>query len=97
MYMDFNRHVMFALVSPSQAHRHMADLSDRTMHLHDQRAAVECHLIVDGPPLDELKLLLLLHCAAARHFAIGAAGPRMLAEVVAVCSGHPINEYGDDD
>lgn len=93
----FNRHVMFALVSPNQAQRHMADVSDQVMHLHDAtHSAVECHLIVDGPPIDFLKLLMLGHCAAARRFAIGPAGPRLLALVIAVCSGHSIDEYGNE-
>lgn len=90
----FNRHVMFALVSPYQAADHMANSGEMVMHLHSARATVECHLIVDGPPIDPLKLMLLLYCAAAERFAVGPARPCMLALVVAVCSGH-MDEFGE--
>jgi len=85
----FDRHVMCALTSTEMAARNMANLGDSIMHLHADRAAVECHLVVDGPPIDVLKLMLLLHCAAARRFVTGPMRPPMAALVVAVCSGHP--------
>jgi len=88
----FNRHVMFGAVEPEQAMQHVREFSG--VRLHARRGAVACYLIVEGQPMDGLKLLMLMYCAAARRLATGLVSMRLPAIVVAVCSGHS-DEYYD--
>lgn len=83
-----NRHVHYALTTIDKAVQHTLDVTDPVTPLHARNGAVCCFLIVAGPPIEELKLMLLLRCAAAARFAIGPWRPRGLAMVVSVCPGH---------